>query len=1226
MFRATGELDPAIEARERAVATIWRRWLGALAAMVSLWLALSALADEAQVATIGVLSPRPKPETLKAWQPTADYLSGVIPERKFVIKALDLDEMAYAVAAGRLDFIITNPENYVALELHHGATRIATLVRKRGGATLKEFGGVIVVSAARTDLTTLEDLRGRRIGAVAHDAFGGYRMQEAELLQRGIGIDRESQVRFYGLPQDRIVEAVDRGEVDAGFVRTDLLESMAAEGKIRLDRFRVLNPQRVAGFPFLLSTRLYPEWPFAVMPNTPEELATRVTVALLGIPRGGEPTRPAAYYGWTVPSSYESVHDVLRLLKLPPYDAKGELSLIDILRRHLADVLGVLLGIVALLTGFLYRIASLNRELQAKNALVEAQAQDLRREVGDRERAEERLAGENVVLDLLARGASLAEVLPVALALCEKECAGVFAVCLRDTGDTAGMGTYSVTLSPALQELMEDRYLPDSLALTGHLEMTSPEVARLGEMMGMRVIGCEPVVIPTGVERGALVFYAAAEGTSLDLAAERLRGAGRLVGIAIEQRESHERLRLSASVFDNAVEGIMITNADNAIIEVNRAFTQLSGYGRSEVIGKNPRLLKSGRHGSKFYSDMWRSLARHGHWRGEVWNRHKDGSFYAEILQISTVKNDVGEVTHHVATISDITDLKQTQERLERLANFDPLTGLPNRTLLLDRLQQAIAGARRHKRLLGVCFLDLDGFKPINDTYGHKAGDIVLVELSRRLQACLRAGDTLARQGGDEFVLLLNDLASADELKPLVERVAAQIASPFQIENHLVDLTASIGITLFPNDNSDPDALLRHADQAMYQAKQAGRSRYHVFDAELDQDLQIQARYQDSIRTALDEQQLFLLYQPKVDLRTGKVVGFEALLRWLHPESGVLLPGSFLPLIEGSDLICDVGHWALAQAIRQIENWGKHGRDWTVSVNVAARQLLQPGFCERLALLLEEHPSVRPQQLEIEILETAVLGDLDVVCRIIDECHQLGVAFSLDDFGTGYSSLTYMRHLPVDTVKIDRSFVLEMLSDTGGLSIIEGIFSLARAFDRHVVAEGVETLEHGTALLRLGVTMAQGFGIGVPMTGDAAPAWAAHFRPPEDWSAWGRLEPDARDFPLLQAEIAHRGWIQRLSDAAYRRGLPPSREQIENPHCCGLGKWFDAVGFERYGHHPLYAELGREHSRVHDLGRRVMDLIDAGQNEQSQPLIDDLEQLRTKVVRLMMDLQLTRER
>ena len=569
-----------------------------------------------------------------------------------------------------------------------------------------------------------------------------------------------------------------------------------------------------------------------------------------------------------------------------------------------------------------------------------------------------------------------------------------------------------------------------------------------------------------------------------------------------ERKAAQAKLLLAASVFGHAGEGIIITDAKGTMIDVNDAFTRITGYSREDAIGQNPRMLKSGRQDKAFYEALWRDLTDQGRWGGEIWNRRKNGEVYAELLTVSAVRDGKGETQHYVALFSDISVIKTHQSRLEHIAHFDALTNLPNRVLLADRLQQAMAQAQRRGQQLAVAYLDLDGFKAINDHHGHDAGDQVLIAMARRMQQELREGDTLARLGGDEFVAVLIDLDDMAASVPMLTRLLSAAAHPVQWNDLSLKVSASIGVTFYPQAHDiDADQLLRQADQAMYQAKMTGKNGYRIFDAAQDRELRGHHESLERIRLALQNHEFVLHYQPKVNMRSGQVIGAEALIRWQHAEKGLLAPALFLPVIENHPLAEAIGEWVIETALTQFELWHAAGLDLPVSVNIGARQLQRTDFVERLQAILANHPKMNRGSLELEVLETSALEDIAQVSQVIEACAQMGVMFALDDFGTGYSSLTYLKRLRVTLLKIDQSFVRDMLDDPDDLAILQGVIGLAAAFKREVIAEGVETVAHGTALLQLGCELAQGYGIARPMPPEQMPAWVASWQPDAAWCA-----------------------------------------------------------------------------------------------------------------------------
>jgi diguanylate cyclase (GGDEF)-like protein/PAS domain S-box-containing protein len=609
----------------------------------------------------------------------------------------------------------------------------------------------------------------------------------------------------------------------------------------------------------------------------------------------------------------------------------------------------------------------------------------------------------------------------------------------------------------------------------------------------------EPIRSTKGKVLGTFAIYHRNINTPADSDLCVIEQTASLASIAIERKQAETKLTRAASVFTHAHEGIMITDAAGTIIEVNDTFSRITGYTFEEALGQNPRMLQSGRETPEFYIEMWDTILKQGNWSGEIWNRRKNGEIYPEMLTISAVKDASGIVQHYVSLCTDITDYKANLQQLERIAHYDLLTNLPNRVLLAERLNQAILHCQNHNRSLAVAFMDLDGFKTINDSYGHSVGDGLLIAVSQRMQKALRRGDTLARIGGDEFIAIMVDLEEGEDSEFVFKRLLKAAADPVVVDNTSMQVSASIGLTRYPQDSVNAEQLMRHADQAMYMAKQAGKNRYHLFDTAHNNAMSTQHKSIENIRAALDRREFVLYYQPKVNMRSGEVIGAEALIRWQHPRSGLIPPLEFLPVIEGHAISLALGEWVIGAALSQIKQWQNMGISLPISVNISAHQIQQDNFTTRLAALLAAQPDVDPQHLELEILETSALHDIGQVSATMNACHKLGVLFALDDFGTGYSSLTHLKRLPAHLIKIDQSFVRDMLEDPDDLAIVEGVVGLAKAFQREVIAEGVETSAHGLELLKLGCDLAQGYGIAHPMPADDIPNWVCNWKADGAW-------------------------------------------------------------------------------------------------------------------------------
>lgn len=666
---------------------------------------------------------------------------------------------------------------------------------------------------------------------------------------------------------------------------------------------------------------------------------------------------------------------------------------------------------------------------------------------------------------------------------------------------------------------------------------------------------------------------------------------------------AENRLQLAASVFIHAREGILITDLNGMIVDVNDAFTRITGYTHEEACGKNPRMLKSGRQSTEYYTQMWQSLSENGHWQGEVWNRRKNGETYAEMITISAVTDITGKVQHYVALFTDITPMKEHQHQLEYIAHYDALTSLPNRVLLADRLEQGMMQSMRRERSLAVVYLDLDGFKAINDTYGHDTGDKLLVTVSERMKGALRDGDTLSRIGGDEFVAILVDLEEPEHCTPILERLLEAASEPVIIQDTTLRVSASMGVTIYPKDETDADLLLRHADQAMYVAKQAGKNRYHIFDVDQDEAVRIRHESMEQIRVAFEKREFVLYYQPKVNMKTGEVTGAEALIRWQHPERGLLPPANFLPIIENHPISLELGEWVIETALLQMEQWHTAGLDIKVSVNISAMQLQDKNFVSRLSKLLSKHPNIKPRCLELEILETSALEDMTQIFVIMHDCKKMGVGFALDDFGTGYSSLTYLKRLPVDVLKIDQSFIRGMINDTDDLAIVEGVIGLSTSFNREIIAEGVESIVHGQMLLSLGCVLAQGYAIARPMPAENMHNWVRTWLPDPSWTAWSGHALSYHDRMIVFVEVKHRHWLRDID--TYLKGARNSPPPMDAAQCL-FGQWLGAEGNTYYSDRSEFSDVISLHEKVHSLGHKLLNLHQEGKEDEVDAMTSEL--------------------
>ncbi len=547
-----------------------------------------------------------------------------------------------------------------------------------------------------------------------------------------------------------------------------------------------------------------------------------------------------------------------------------------------------------------------------------------------------------------------------------------------------------------------------------------------------------------------------------------------------ERKLAEEKLRLSAKVLEHIADGVIVTDVEGNIVAVNPAFTSITGYSEEEAIGKTPSMLRVGKEGRTFYRNLWAQVMEHGFWSGDLWNQRKEGDYYLESLTISAVRDKDGSCTHYVGAFRDITQANESQKKLDHLAHHDSLTSLPNRVLFNDRLAHAMQRSEREHQQLALLFIDLDRFKNVNDSLGHHIGDELLKHVALALADKMRSGDTLARLGGDEFILLLENVDGQYGATTVAEKLMTVFEQPFMIVGHELFVTCSVGISLFPADGTDLNMLIRNADVAMYQAKARGRNAYRFYSSEMMGEGVERLRLESMLRRSIEKNEIFLNFQPQVEIRSGALVGVEALVRWQHPEQGLISPVKFIPLAEDTGFINQLGQWVLIESCRQMIRWQNEGLYIPkIAVNLSVKQFERGSIVCMVAGILQE-TGLEPHRLQLEVTESLIMNTGDAFV-FINDLHAIGVGLAIDDFGTGYSSLAYLKQLPVQTLKIDRSFIKDISTDVNDEAIATAIIQLGKSLNLSVVAEGVETQEQVDFLLRQGCNLAQGYFFGRPL-------------------------------------------------------------------------------------------------------------------------------------------------
>ena len=854
-------------------------------------------------------------------------------------------------------------------------------------------------------------------------------------------------------------------------------------------------------------------------------------------------------------------------------------------------------------------------------------------DVTDIKRAEIRGQTQSEVMSQLVKGASLSQIFESLIKEVEQEdSSALCSILLLDSSGKHLLTAAAPSLPDFYNQAINGLQIGEGVGSCGTAAYTKNrlvvdniqthpfwnEFKQLAEKANLASCWSEPIIGSDNKVLGTFAIYHQQPKSPSDDDIQLIEFISQLATIAIEKNLSRKQQQLSTRVFNDTHEGIMITNAEGDIIDVNPAFCDITGYSREDVIGEKPSILSSGKHGPEFFAEMWETLAETGHWQGEVWNRTKEGRLYAELLSISSLRNEHEQVINYVGIFTDITQSKKQQEALNLMAHYDVLTGLPNRALFVDRFHQAIAHSKRTKTLLAIFFLDLDKFKPVNDNYGHEVGDKLLIEVAKRIAANIRQEDTVSRQGGDEFTILLGDLKSIAESKKMAQRIHHSLALPYSIDGHTISIGASSGITLYPIEDADLDTLIRYADQAMYQAKLLGRNRYHLFHHEDDQGIALKQNQLKEIGDALTNNEFELYYQPKVNMVSGDAFGAEALIRWMHPEKGMIPPLDFLPAIEGTELEILLGNWVLNESLTQLEVWHGMGIRPEVSINISSHHLLSDTFFSQLDSALAKHPAVDSQCLQLEILESSALGDLNTISSIIKTCQgALGVKIALDDFGTGYSSLTHLRHLPANTIKIDQSFVRDMLDDPSDSAIIEGILGLAEAFNRDVIAEGVETTNHGLMLLMMGCEQAQGYGIAKPMPAADYPQWLNDYSPNQQWQLSGNKHQTISENRIMLFKLITEHWQEQF---IHNINASPDRVEhwpIVNTKHCPCGTWIKRARQDQLFETDSLLQFDSAHEALHLVGHSLLSHYQQGDVDNARQGLPALQAAFDKMLKAL---------
>jgi len=1153
----------------------------------------------------------------------------------------------------QIQLLLVNPNLYEILRTKvelNGIT--ATQQTIFNGSALDQLGGAIFTKSHNTQINQLSDLPKHRIAIPSKTNTGAFRIPLYELYKAGINYKK---LNFVPVGDNgSVVEAVLSNKADVGFVRTGILEKWMADHRLKRDEIKIIHQQHKAGFPQLLSTDLVPEWPFIILPGLDENLNRDIAVALFALRSDNHAAKQAGIAGFVAPRDYLPFENILRKLKLPPYDIEPHISLSALWKQYSNEIsLAVFL--------FLFSMALLVLSEKRKNVIVRQEKRLLRQtKIAEillelpkyAERHNEKksmqyaldkieqltsssisfiysLDHETQEISLLSWSSNALKIgcnidgykktflldndetlsktvrtkrpviansfaqnrtyLPGCHIAINKmvslpviECDQVMLIAgsgnKRSNYDQEDIKVFQLILNEiwrviktnranqevilqknTYQQLLDDlgeNYMVFSHSgIDGVLTYVSAGFFNLFEQPLEKVLNQpwfskidwlpESLAVASKSVKALILGHKVEDNITLKFYApnshkiktilvhqhasyvgDKLTSVNGLVTDITEKLEDESRIKQAASVFESANEGILICDENNLIVRANKRVEQITGYLETDLLNKNPKILGSDRQVKGFNSKLWQSLLQNGNWEGELWNRRKNGELYPGLLKISTILGENEKPAYFIGLLSDITHEKEHQKQLERMAHFDALTNLPNRFLLSDRITQAIHALQRNDEMIAIMFIDLDGFKLVNDTYGHPAGDFLLKILAQRLLDCMRDTDTVARIGGDEFVVVVSSTKDQHEFATIEQRILKETSKPVTYEDKQLQVSSSIGVVYYGHNygkNEGSEQLLRLADQAMYSAKQRGKNKIQHYEWD-------NIKSKSELVHAFEHGFFELFYQPKVNCRTGDIVSLEGLIRLRHPEKGFVQPYEFLTDIEQFGLMDQLSEYVIKEGVRYLEilNQNQHNKIG-ISLNIQGNSLLHKEFVSDLLGLFENNKKILPEQITLEILESASLDKVEKIAKQINLLKAEGFKFSIDDFGTGYASLTYLKNLPVNEIKIDQEFIREIFTETNSLSIIEAIKSMAEAFNLSIIAEGAETDEHIELLLQLGIESIQGYAIAKPMSQSEMSIWLKSWHANPYWKTLVEIAP--KDKQLLKARLAHIAWINKFEQS-----------------------------------------------------------------------------------------------
>lgn len=1116
------------------------------------------------------------------YDPIVKYLNENLTRHYINVEYLSMDGMYEALHNNEIEIFFTTPAQYINLRYNNNlASTFATLLRNSNGQKLSMLGGVIVVKKDRDDINTLEDIIGKKVVTAGKRYFGGYSVLAYELYEHNIDIQKESAKLIEAGTHDKAISTLLKDNADVAFVRTGILEQLVKENKVDLDEFKIINQQNIKNYPYLLSTRLYPEWPLVALPHVSDDFLRELSFLLFSLTPQNNITKNTPIAGFVPPKDYLEVEKVLRTLRLKPFDKVDDFTYVDIFEKYLYEVIAVAFTILVFILFFVL-IYKKNQQLITSRNSYKNLAKELEKS---------RFLNKNIlntISDLIWL----------------KDKNGVYITCNPEFEDF--FGAKEDEISGKTDYDFVDKELADSFREHDKKAMDSDLAVKNEEWVVYAKDG-RKVLLETTKQK-----LVNSDGSIFGV-----------LGIAHDITQRHnlqnqleeEKNRFSLAI-EGAQDGLWDWNLLTDEVYLTERFETMLGYD----VGELPQNTQAwfGLLHPDDKSDTEKVVKEYleqkgkGNYENTFRLRSKDGSWRWILGRGKAQFDKNGKPVRFVGFNTDISKQVEYQKKLDHIAKHDVLTQLPNRFLLSELLTYAMHKTKRENKYLALLFIDLDGFKDVNDTYGHDIGDEVLLSVASKMNDIIRESDIVSRIGGDEFVVVASGLHSHNEIFPLLQRLLSDLSSDIIYDDKRIKISASIGVSFYPQiKDIGNESLIRQADQAMYDAKLSGKNQYKFFNIAASQELQKQQEILVSLHNAIENKELVLYYQPKINMQNNKFVGLEALVRWEHPDNGLLFPDSFLPMVEDeSSIMIELGKYVFETAFSQLDKWHKEGLNLSLSVNVSSYEIQEQGFPDYLKTLFDKYTNIDPNLIEIEILETAAFENFAQTSKILQECKDLGIGIAIDDFGTGYASLHYLKKLPMNTLKIDRSFVIDMLNGSQNISIVESSIGLAHAFNANVVAEGVESEEHGKILKQLGCDYAQGYAISKAMPAEEVVGWIESWKGYPSWEDTKTINEYKRN--IIHIIVEHKRWINEINK--FIKNEITELPQL-NQEDCILGNWILNEATKEQRENPIFEQIDKKHKELHEYVKKILvpskNKVDSlyTLEEKSQELIKLLEEI-----------------